>query len=647
VSTPWKVLALATREAELTPLRRVLEHAGRSAEWQLVRSGEDVARFMAEGPWDAAILTAHISHLHLAQVLAELRSREPLLPILLVVRMTEAAALLEVVRSGITGVLFTDVLSLLPDTLDREIQRYREARLQGQRQQRLHWLESAVSSAPVALAVVDRGGTLRWANTAYLALAGLTAEAIEQGAARIWTAGETPWAEINQVIHAGRTWRGTIPSTQDGAAAVLHQLQIARLSSTGDDTWYIVARQPAAIGGDGTADGGFTAQRHELFAAIAGGIAHDLNNILAPITMAANLLGEQPLSEENSELVETIEHSAERGAAVIRQVLTFAHGSENCAVALQPRYIIREVARLAAEVFPPNIAIRADVPSTLWPIVGDPGEIQQALVNVLLNAREAMPEGGHIAISAHNHPLAPLPAMPFFNPEPGDFVEIAIEDDGPGLDPDVASRAWEPFVTTKGSGQGAGLGLCRVAGVMRSHGGFGQLRARRGKGTRVSLFFPRLSAVEAAPAAVFEMPAQDAGRILVVDDEEPILTLSRRILEGAGYEVMVASEGREALGLFARHRVDIGLVLTDLAMPGMNGFTLLWALRRSKPDLRVMVATGQGTEANLRELEKMGVREVLLKPFSSRRLLDGVTRALAEPVQCEPDLFLDAVVNGD
>lgn len=608
---------------------------------KLIRSGSDVAKFQETSPWDAAILTAHISHLHLAQVLAELRRREPLMPILLVVRMNEAAALLEVVRSGITGVLFTEVLSLLPDTLAREIPRFHEARAQQRLQHRLHWLEAAMSSAPVALAVADRGGILRWANAAYLALAGLTAAAIEQTRVSIWPAGEVPWAEINEAIHTGQIWRGTISAPQEGVADLLHQLQIGRLSNTGDEIWYIVARQPATNGASGMGEERAIAQRSELFAAIAGGIAHDLNNILAPITMAANLLGEQKLSAENGELVDTIEHSAERGAAVIRQVLTFAHGSENCAMALQPRYIIREVARLAAEIFPPNIGIRAEVPNTLWPIVGDPGEIQQALVNVMLNAREAMPEGGHIAISAQNRTLAALPSTPFFSPEPGDFVEIVIEDTGPGLDPDVATRAWEPFVTTKGAGQGAGLGLCRVAGVLRSHGGFGQLRTRSGQGTRVSLYFPRMGALAGVEPAVAEIAPNDPGRILLVDDEETILDLSKRILERAGHEVLLASEGREALGIFARHRAEIGLVLTDLAMPGMNGFTLVWALRRSKPDLRVMVATGQGTEANLRELEKMGVREVLLKPFSSRRLLDAVARTLAEPVQCEPGLFLD------
>jgi DNA-binding NtrC family response regulator len=130
----------------------------------------------------------------------------------------------------------------------------------------------------------------------------------------------------------------------------------------------------------------------------------------------------------------------------------------------------------------------------------------------------------------------------------------------------------------------------------------------------------------------------------LVDDEDSILTLSRRILERAGYEVLVASNGHEALKVFMRQRNEISLVITDLAMPEMNGFTLVWALRRSKPDLRVMVATGHGTEASLRELELMGVREVLMKPFTSRQLLDAVGRAQSEPVCCEPDLFLDAAM---
>ncbi len=642
--TPWKILVLAERESELRPLRSELERAGKSAELSLVRTLADVVAVLDRGPCDAAVLTAHGSQLHLAHVLAELHRRDPAIPVLLVARAADLAGLQDALRIGIAGVVVTEALALLGPMLEREILRGQEMRARHLRQQRAAWLESAIQAAPAALAIVDRHGRLRWANAAYLTLAGLTAERLEGEAVPLLGPEAERWAEVRETAKSGAPWRGPVAAESSAGTATLHHLTVAALSEEAGGPWFVAERRVAESTGASTPEAHAAAQRSELFAAIAGGIAHDLNNILAPITMAAGILVDQGLSEENSELVHTIEHSAERGAAVIRQVLTFANGSDNCAMDLQPRYLLREVARLASEIFPPNIGVRAEIPSALWTITGDPGEIHQALINLLLNARDAMPDGGHIAITAQNCTFATIQPSAIFSAVPGDFVEVSVEDTGPGVDPEYASRIWEPFVTSKGAGQAAGLGLSRVAGVLRSHGGFGQLRARHGCGTKVSLYFPRATA--AAVRSVVEegvIAPRETGRILVVDDEESILTLSRRILERAGYEVLVASEGREALGLFARHRAEIGLVLTDLAMPGMNGFTLLWALRRSKPDLRVMVATGQGSETNLRELELMGVREVLLKPFSSRRLLDAVARTLAEPVRCEPDLFLDAV----
>ncbi len=639
---------LADREAELKSLRQELERARAAAELTLVRNGKDLAVALEGGGCDAVLLTARVSRLHLAQALAEIQSRDAAMPVLLVARAAEAGALLAVVKRGVSGVILAEVLALLAPTLAREIQRHQEVCAQRQRHARLQLLETAMGAVPAALAVADAEGVILWANDEYVALMGLGAARIEGGTVPLFEGTTVQWSEVQRALEATGNWRGSVPAPGDTHSGELQQMVISRIPPAGASPRYVVLRQPGT--GATTAQSPeeqAAAQRSELFAAIAGGIAHDLNNILAPITMAANILGEQELSGENLDLVRTVEHSAERGAAVIRQVLTFANGSDNCAMDLQPRYLLREVARLAAGIFPPTIGVRAEIPSALWTINGDPGEIHQALINILLNARDAMPEGGHIAITAHNRTVPSLPRSPLFNAQPGDFVEISVEDTGEGIEPEVATRIWEPFVTTKGAGVGAGLGLCRVAGVLRSHGGFGVLHARAGFGTKVSVFFPRATAattVQGIEEGV--LPAQNAGRILLVDDEESILTLGRKILERAGYEVLVASEGREALGLFARHRSEINLVMTDLAMPGMNGFTLVWALRRSKPDLRVMVATGQGTDANLRELERMGVREVLLKPFTSRRLLEAVAQALSEPVTCEPDLFLDAAVNG-
>lgn len=392
-----------------------------------------------------------------------------------------------------------------------------------------------------------------------------------------------------------------------------------------------------------------TVARHraELFSSLAGGIAHDLNNILAPVIMAAGVLREQSLGPDELELVDTIEHSAQRAASVVRQVLTFARGSGNCGVVVQSAFLLKEVAKLAAEVFPPGIGVRADLPGNLWPIVGDPSAVHQALVQLLVNARDATPEGGLVVLRAQNVHLREVPESQVFNAGPGEYLRISVEDDGPGLTPDAAANLWEPFASAGVEPHSSGLGFGAVAGVLRSHGGFGRVQTSAGRGTTVELNFPRAALeVHRGPAAVAARRPEAAGKILLVDDEHEILSLGQKILSKAGYDVLVASEGREALAQFVRHRAEIALVLTDLAMPGMNGFTLIWALRRAKPDLRVMVATGEGSESNIRELEQMGVRQVLLKPFGARKLLDSVAATLTDPVETTPDLYVHEATLG-
>lgn len=613
-----------------------------AADLQLASWPDDPAPLPEQFGCEAVLVTAQAPVRQLERALTEWQLRGTDFPVLVIGGLMELRSWADRVRRYSLGVVCSDLPELLAATLEREITSARAVR----REQPIAApaiLEAALAATPVGVAIADASGVLRWANRAFCGLAGVELAAVEDGAARLWPADDARWRELRETIRRGQPWRGV--EMAGAASSTVERLVIAPVEFWGAEPWLVVVRQTgpelAEAAGQWAA-----AQRHELFAAIAGGIAHDLNNILAPITMAANILGEQELSAANAELVHTIEHSAARGAAVIRQVLTFARGSDNCDLVFQPRFLLREVARLAAEVFPPHVGVRAELPTVLGTIRGDPAEIHQALINVLLNARDALPDGGHIAIVARDVTMADVPASPFFAAEPGEYVEISVSDTGPGPDPELAGRAWEPFVTTKGGGQGAGLGLARVAGVLRSHDGFGVLRRAAGGGTTVSLYFPRAPEAAASVREAEPEPADTGGRILVVDDESEILSLCRQILERAGHEVLVASDGREALGLFMRQRTEIGLVLTDLAMPGMNGFTLLWALRRAKPDLRVMVATGQGTDANLRELEQMGVREVLLKPYTAKALLAAVARALAEPVRCEPDLYLDSGVGG-
>jgi len=343
--------------------------------------------------------------------------------------------------------------------------------------------------------------------------------------------------------------------------------------------------------------------------------------------MTGNLFSEQQRVAAATDHSAANAYDAGRGATVDDPELSVVHSLGHCALEVRPHLVLREIAQLVGRVVPPHISIQADVPEELWPIVGDPGEIHRALINVLINACAAMPAGGHLVLTAANVTVQEVPASPIFDAPPGDYVGVAVSDTGCGID-QMPLRL------------GVGLRLAHVARVLRNHRGFARIESRANQLTTVSLYFPRAENASGPSDSVAEPAERPAGSILVVDDDETILDLSRRILSLAGYKVFIARGGREALAIFGRCRSEIGLVLTDLAMPGLNGFTLVWALRRSKPDLRVMVATGHGSSDNLRELDRMGVRQVLLKPYTSQHLRDAVARALAEPVQCEPDLFI-------
>ena len=343
--------------------------------------------------------------------------------------------------------------------------------------------------------------------------------------------------------------------------------------------------------------------------------------------MTENLLLEPQYEPQDTGFAETNAYCVECGVPVTDCGPAFAHDNDNCALVMQPGFMLREMAHLAARVFPPAISMQIDVPAELWPIRGDHGEIHQALTNVLLSARATLSERGHLVIAARNVTVHEVPGTPFFDAQAGDYVEIAVGDTCSDIDQDLA-------------GLGIGLGLARVVRVLRNHGGFARIESRASQGTTVFLHFPRAVLADAPSNAVAGPAQPPAGSILIVEDEDTILELSRLILARAGYEVLVARDGREALELFEQQRSKIRLVLTDLEMPDMNGITLVWALRRSKPDLHAIVTTGQGTENDLHELERLGVRQVLRKPFSSLQLVDAVSLTLREPVLCEPDLFL-------
>jgi PAS domain S-box-containing protein len=341
------------------------------------------------------------------------------------------------------------------------------------------------------------------------------------------------------------------------------------------------------------------AQRMENIGLLAAGIAHDLNNMLAPILLAAPMLRDHVSDPGALSLLSTLERSAERGANLVRQILTFAHGATGEQRVLQVKHVLRDIASVITGTFPKSIRLEDYIPSDLWPIEGNPTQIHQVVLNLCVNARDAMPDGGILRLRAENRELEIRAANAIEGARPGLFVVLHVEDTGSGITPEVVARMWEPFFTTKDSDKGTGLGLSTVRGIIDSHHGFVEFSTAVGRGTSFRIYLPAADGVEAVHASPSALPLPP-GRgelILVVDDERHIRDMTFTMLTRSRYRVILAADGAEAAVVFGQRAAEIRLVITDLQMPNLDGITLSRALRRINPAIKVLLISGMAMGA--------------------------------------------------
>ncbi len=371
------------------------------------------------------------------------------------------------------------------------------------------------------------------------------------------------------------------------------------------------------------------AQRLESIGQLASGIAHDLNNILAPLSMLAPLLRAEIKDPNTLRLVDIIEVNTKRGADIIRQVLTFSRGVKGGKGPVPLRPLLKELGAMLDETFPKSIAIQMTAPDNLWIVEGDPTQFHQILMNLCVNARDAMPDGGRLIVEAENVDVDDAFARLVPGAKAGPHVALLVADTGSGIPPEQLDRVFDPFFTTKEPGKGTGLGLSTVVGIVRNHGGFIRTESKLGKGTQFRVYLPARPAEVAAPEVPAMAPPRGQGElILVVDDEESIRMMTRRVLEQFGYRVLLAGEGTEAVMVFAQHAAEINLVLTDLVMPLMDGVTLIRTLQRMAPAVKVLTATGATELGQLAAARRLGVKAVLRKPYTQDSLLQGVRATL-------------------
>jgi two-component system, cell cycle sensor histidine kinase and response regulator CckA len=372
-------------------------------------------------------------------------------------------------------------------------------------------------------------------------------------------------------------------------------------------------------------------QRLESLGTLASGIAHDLNNILTPILAGSQLLRYKfkQADECTQHLLKLQENSAKRGADLVKQVLSFSRGWEGQRAVLRVSYLLDEVQQIVQETFPKAIEIQTRIRPDLWNICGDVMQLHQVLLNLCLNARDAMPDGGMLELSAKNLAIDEHDSR--FNPEArvGSYTVITVSDTGIGISPDIRDRIFEPFFTTKESGKGMGLGLSIAIGIVKSHEGFIEVCDRIGGGTQFKIFLPATEIAENANGKDSELPRGNGELILVVDDEAAICETSQGVLETYGYRVLTASDGIEAIAQYAQHKHDIEVVLMDLMMPSMGGPIAIRYLHELNPEVKIIATSGLVSGKQLAVTEEIGVKTFLSKPYTSAKLLKTVNEVLA------------------
>lgn len=366
------------------------------------------------------------------------------------------------------------------------------------------------------------------------------------------------------------------------------------------------------------------AQRMESLGTLASGIAHDLNNILTPILAAAQLL---PLqipnpTEQNQTLLTILSESAKRGSDLVTQILSFARGMDGQHTTIQLGHVLAELLRVVQQTFPKSIQIDRHIPTeTLWLISADATQLHQVFMNLCVNARDAMPEGGTLELTAENIVLDENYARMNIDAHVGAYVVVTVSDTGMGIPPEIMERIFEPFFTTKEVGKGTGLGLSTTLGIVKSHGGFMNVYSEVNRGTRFKVYFPAIEGTEIPPAQDLTTFKGNEELVLVVDDEAAIREITKATLESYNYRVLTASDGVEAMTQYAQHQQAIEMVLLDLMMPTVDGLTTIRALQKMNPNVLIVAMSGLRANGSIAQAASVGVQHFLAKPFTAQELL--------------------------
>ena len=539
-------------------------------------------------------------------------------------KMTSTIGIID--RQGGYNEALVDYLQPFLDTCSRIIEAYQNER---QKQQAIAKnLEQAALLDVATNAIMVRGldnQILFWNRGAEKLYGWTKAEALAADANELlYRNNSAKLEEIQQMAIAQGEWQGELSQVTKAGKKITVESRWTTVTDAAEPSSFLVVNTD--ITEQKQLEAQFLrTQRLESLGTLAGGIAHDLNNILAPILGFAKLL---PLKlphvdEQTKDFFKIMETNALRGTALVKQILAFSRGLEGDRGIVQIRHLIVEIGQIINETFPKSLELNINAPKTLWTVNADVNQLHQVLMNLAVNARDAMPHGGKLCIQAENSTVDSEYVRLHLDAAEGSYVLITVTDTGMGIPPEIIDRIFEPFFTTKEIGRGTGLGLSTVIGIIKSHGGFVDVESDRQPGTQFKVFLPACDTTVSHPAENAAVPQGQGESILVVDDESSMREVTKATLETYNYNVLTASNGIEAIALYA-HNQAIDLIIMDIMMPEMDGKTAIRTLKQINPEVEIVAVSGLITSQEIVSQLDGDVRAFMSKPYTNEDLLEIV-----------------------
>jgi two-component system, cell cycle sensor histidine kinase and response regulator CckA len=638
------ILIVEDSEDDLLLLLRELRRGGYTPDYVRVETAAEMQAALDRQSWDIVIADYTLPRFSGPEALELLQQKQQDIPFIIVSGTIGEEAAVAAMRSGAHDYLLKDNLTRLVPAVARELRESQE------RQQRL-WAEQALQESEerfrqLAENITEsvfwmsdpRAQQILYVSPAYENIWGASCESLYNNSATWIEAIHPDDRQRIQTIFFDQSLIGNYDEEYrvvrpDGSIRWIRDRGFPLKDHTGKP-YRAVGFAEDITNRKSTEAVLRRTERLESLGTLSSGIAHDLNNVLTPIIGIVQLLPLKipNLDEQTKRLLQLLDQSAHRGADLVKQILSFSSGVESKPTSTQVSSLLLEIQKIIQQAFPKNIELSIDLPADLWLITADETLLHQVFMNLCVNARDAMPQGGKLSITAENLAIDASFAQMHLDAQVGHYLVVTVADTGMGIPAKILNNIFDPFFTTKEIGKGTGLGLSTVIGIVKSHYGFIDVFSEIGVGTKFKVYLPATDILEAAPIPSSPTnfnPQKNLSQsklILVVDDEVAVQEIMQATLETYGYRVITASDGIEAIACYAEHKHNISAVLLDMMMPLLDSATTIRALLKLNPQVKIIAMSGLATNEAVNKTMNEGVQAFLAKPFTAVELLDLLSR---------------------